>query len=814
MSNGIGANPLNAISKVYLDQIAEKKDDSYLEPDMKKRQKNNEKARKDMEKMGTSMKNPHFEEKQQGWDAVNSLADAYKEMHQVDEADSLAAMQARREKRLAAQRKREGTTASGRDFGHDYSLSDKQQKARRDAEFKAGLGTKKEEVEVDEAMSSYDRNRKRAAQRAAERNAARAAGKTGVVPGVGYVSPRKERETYVDSAGTTRHKSGAKMEGLDPVGKEDGDVNNDGKKDSTDSYLMKRRKAIGKAIKSKMSEGVRDMDPEKGTAERKARLEKKRGMKLDDHPQYKKEDVDNVDEMYKGKHGQTEKQYQDSRSDAGKMVSGDSKMSGSAYSSRSMRSTGPNPAGGSKKPEGQGRMTSGARTDLQFRKVALKKKAMKEELSSWRQDLSEIMTDDIDSKPIKEKKNIKNTIKINPKLGESVEELGGEILEMVEVDQFDGIIEEVFQDLLSEGYSEQLVRAAIEEATVTMGHDSYGPQKEAPKAAERTRDKLKKKAKGFLAKVAVKAYNKARDAKAAATPAMQRAKTSAKRGIRKAALKVADKLKEETVDEAVYGGTSPEKKDTRMTVTNADKKANTPAYQKYKAGDKRYKAADHMNEGDGDPCWDTHKQVGMKKKGNRMVPNCVPKNEEVEVSEAVKGQDTEMRKAAAAERSSERSEKGKRVAKSPGRLGPSAGSSYADYQQVSIKAHDKVTKKNKPSVLGMTSEESSMSAQEIALQKRKATIDQMIARKRKQNLDQGQSEQPAKAMGEEASDAMKDRRMERGGVGGNQRYDRAPKASNTAGKKKKYDGMSALDFVKAEIRAKHGKGAIMDTKKK
>ena len=24
-------------------------------------------------------------------------------------------------------------------------------------------------------------------------------------------------------------------------------------------------------------------------------------------------------------------------------------------------------------------------------------------------------------------------------------------------------------------------------------------------------------------------------------------------------------------------------------------------------------------------CWDTHKQVGMKKKGNRMVPNCVPK---------------------------------------------------------------------------------------------------------------------------------------------------------------------------------------------
>ena len=63
---------------------------------------------------------------------------------------------------------------------------------------------------------------------------------------------------------------------------------------------------------------------------------------------------------------------------------------------------------------------------------------------------------------------------------------------------------------------------------------------------------------------------------------------------------------------------------------------------------------------------------------------------------------------------------------------------------------------------------------------------------------------------EEDYDRMKDRRMERGGVGGNQRYDRP---SNTSGKKKKYDGMGALDFVKQQIRAKHGKGAIIDTKK-
>jgi hypothetical protein len=39
-----------------------------------------------------------------------------------------------------------------------------------------------------------------------------------------------------------------------------------------------------------------------------------------------------------------------------------------------------------------------------------------------------------------------------------------------------------------------------------------------------------------------------------------------------------------------------ETKDTRMTVTAADKKANTTAWQKYKAGDKRYKSASHVGE--------------------------------------------------------------------------------------------------------------------------------------------------------------------------------------------------------------------------
>ena len=39
-------------------------------------------------------------------------------------------------------------------------------------------------------------------------------------------------------------------EGMDPVGHEDGDVDNDGDSDSSDSYLKNRRKTVTKAVKN------------------------------------------------------------------------------------------------------------------------------------------------------------------------------------------------------------------------------------------------------------------------------------------------------------------------------------------------------------------------------------------------------------------------------------------------------------------------------------------------------------------------------------------------------------------------------------
>ena len=71
---------------------------------------------------------------------------------------------------------------------------------------------------------------------------------------------------------------------LDPVGKEDGDVDNDGDKDSSDEYLMKRRKTIGKAMgKDMKKEEVERVDEGIADRARKAVGHQRQGTHGDDH---------------------------------------------------------------------------------------------------------------------------------------------------------------------------------------------------------------------------------------------------------------------------------------------------------------------------------------------------------------------------------------------------------------------------------------------------------------------------------------------------------------------------------------------------
>ena len=62
-------------------------------------------------------------------------------------------------------------------------------------------------------------------------------------------------------------------------------------------------------------------------------------------------------------------------------------------------------------------------------------------------------------------------------------------------------------------------------------------------------------------------------------------------------------------------------------------------------------------------------------------------------------------------------------------------------------------------------------------------------------------------------DRKKDEDLERGGHASREDYSKPPMAYSGDGKKKK-SSMSAIEKVKADMEAKYGKGAIMDTKKK
>ena len=78
--------------------------------------------------------------------------------------------------------------------------------------------------------------------------------------GTPYEGEKKRGEQTAKALGGGKKSKGGK---LDPVGKEDKDVNNDGKVNKTDSYLMNRRKAIGKAMAKEefLSDGTTSTEP-------------------------------------------------------------------------------------------------------------------------------------------------------------------------------------------------------------------------------------------------------------------------------------------------------------------------------------------------------------------------------------------------------------------------------------------------------------------------------------------------------------------------------------------------------------------------
>jgi len=214
-----------------------------------------------------------------------------------------------------------------------------------------------------------------------------------------------------------------------------------------------------------------------------------------------------------------------------------------------------------------------------------KKKGVKEGYSNWRQDLSEVMTDVEDKKKIKEKK-VENRVTINPKINEAVEEIGGTLLEVVELDEIDFVVESVYSELLEEGYDENDIEDALEyaltEAKVTFGHDTKEPESGASRLV---------RAVGRLARQ--KLSSKVREVKGAAKKAVVRGA----RAVASGASKLADKVeggseKKETTyrgagvgrkEKVSSGSYTPPKAATKKTAAPKAKVPATTAKKKKKS---------------------------------------------------------------------------------------------------------------------------------------------------------------------------------------------------------------------------------------
>jgi len=458
---------------------------------------------------------------------------------------------------------------------------------------------------------------------------------------------RKNNEKAIeDMKNTEAHKSMVKSarkamgvdESLDPVGREDADIDNDGvSNDKNDKYISKRRKAVARAIaKKKMQEAVHATAkkmhsphevPSKDLKGMVAKAVKRIDTDVDG-------DTDNNDKA---------------KGELGEFIPGVNNK----------------------------RLYATTRT-----------KTAKESFSNWRQDLREIIDTEESQKPIKEKK-VSNKVTINPEIKEQVQILesvelseeyinetvygavdyfmaeglndeGVEILiEELGLDEFVSFVFEVGNEVLTEARTllgkkknpqklpkgtapTQATKAAVAKYGTTRRFKSSSTSgvvkknRPAAKAVEKAKETqpTKKPVRDAIARGvfgAVRAYQQGmKRHRAAMSAAKETGKTIAKAaavtheagrragqsaagqaikkvggavikaGVEKAKKDIKSLKKEEVeIDEAVYGG-EPKKPaapvDTRMTVTAADKKGNTQAYKNFKAGDKRYKSADHLGE--------------------------------------------------------------------------------------------------------------------------------------------------------------------------------------------------------------------------
>ena len=308
-------------------------------------------------------------------------------------------------------------------------------------------------------------------------------------------------------------------QGLDPVGKEDSDVNNDGKVNSSDKYLMKRRKAIGKAM-AKEEYSWRNSFSE--LIEKKHKEEKKLTGEGVDNKKLIKVFPDDVKEMY----------------------------GSAAGTGASMAKPAPAPE---QKPDPQ-------IAQKEKKQAMLKKQVLMKKLQAVRAGAGSDITSSY--KPDSKLTEGEDKPETPEGMGDITFDAGGAIPTTIKA----------IGDPRELETAMKLKKTQLRASGLNMSHEPKGDMIEA-----------------------MTGYEKARKAAA---------KRAADRNALRKAGKMGGRMENETYrNEAGVRMHHKGYKAEAYTVTNSDKKGNTPAYQGMKAnkknaitGEPLYKKADHMNE--------------------------------------------------------------------------------------------------------------------------------------------------------------------------------------------------------------------------
>ena len=500
------------------------------------------------------------------------------------------------------------------------------------------------------------------------------------------------------------------------------------------------------------------------------------------------------EERYKGKHGQSSDEYKRDRSPGGKMVSGDDKQSGAEYThGRRVKAENPGSQpdeGGKTKPRSQGRMDRGTRADLEYRKANLKK--LPEEVEQVGKDKKyKVRVEDKSGKSyVRYADRAKITeLRANPNI-RSVEITSyGEPYEGERKKGERTAAAKAGKDYDGDGKVESpskehagAVHNAIQRRTGGKpdGQDTRRDTNEefiADAVAEATEKKLDILPKDQVNTVKVHGKKGSGNANGV---------TESKEVMKSVVSRFRDKMKEREEQ-----GKEAEK----FAADTCDKCGKFPC-----------------------ECDDRARKTSMDLYKNKLRSMGLKMSYEPEGDNVEEGLTDLQRRRYLGRRPGEEKERLKRI-------------NDRKVKKAALAALEKHAKGMKAGIYDSYESEGD-EIDEVTypsdFKKGSGVAKRKYGRPQQHDQETDRSGR-RKTVDEETEDSLKDKRMERGGVGGNQRYDRPPakKASNAElgikpGKtavqkeleKRHGKGASAMDIVRAELEKKHGKGAVMSTKKK